>query len=230
MQVVATVTMAVGARLLAQKKAIVARLSPSRNSRDLRFSADKTGTLTQNKLTLYDPVLVDPATTSDDIVFNAALAAKRMEEGQDAIDYCITRAAEQIGKALELDAHEELDFLPFDPVIKRTEATVRRKSDGVVFRVTKGAPQVIIGMCDDGATEAADDWPARKAKALQAVEDLASRGYRALGVAVTVGSGDGEEKKDARWKFLGVLSLFDPPRVDTARTIERACAMGIEVK
>ena len=91
----------------------------------------------------------------------------------------------------------------------------------------KGAPQVVLRMAYN-----ADKI---KADVEEAIQDLADRGYRALGVARTIpngaeeavgGNSDGEEK----WEFLGVLSLFDPPRHDTQRTLERAQLMGISVK
>ncbi len=68
--------------------------------------------------------------------------------------------------------------MPFDPVGKRTEATVQRL-DGKTFRVTKGAPQVIIGL----AKLAGDDL----AKAEQIVNDFAAKGYRAIAVAESDG-------------------------------------------
>ena len=108
---------------------------------------------------------------------------------------------------LQLD--EELDFLPFDPVSKRTEATVRAP-DGVEMTVTKGATQVVLRMCADK--------DAVGARVMAANDDLAGRGFRSLGVAVKRGSGE--------WVFAGVLSLFDPPRPDTAETLRRARATG----
>lgn len=87
-------------------------------------------------------------------------------------------------------------FQPFDPVHKRTEATVT--AAGTTFRVTKGAPQVILALAADATqiTPAVD----------QAIKDFAARGFRSLGVA----RGDGD------WQFTGVLPLFDPPREDAA--------------
>ncbi len=104
-------------------------------------------------------------------------------------------------------------FQPFDPVHKRTEATVRA-ADGSVFKVSKGAPQVILDLV--GAA------PDVKAAATKAVDDFAGRGFRALGVARQDGS-DG-------WKLVGVLPLFDPPREDAAATVATAGKMGVAIK
>jgi len=214
MQVVATVTMAVGANLLASKKAIVARLSAIEELAGMHtLCSDKTGTLTLNQLRLDKPIIFDSKMTDERLILLSSLAAKRLDEGQDAIDTCImNKALESISKK-EMFEYEQVAFLPFDPSIKRTEATIENKKTGEKFKVTKGATPQILELCDSKSIEA---------KALKVVDQLADRGYRALGVAVT--------NEQGIFKFVGVLSLFDPPRVDTKQTIERAQAMGVQVK
>ncbi|EGB11976.1 hypothetical protein AURANDRAFT_10168, partial [Aureococcus anophagefferens] len=214
MQIVSTTVMAVGGRSLAEKKAILARLSAIEELSGMDIlCSDKTGTLTQNKLQLFDPVLIDPAVDKDELVFLGALAAKRMASGADAIDTVIVASVAERDRP-RLDAHEELDFTPFDPVLKRTEATVRDER-GAVLRVTKGATKVVLDLCADKAAVEAD--------VLRANQDLADRGFRSIGVAVARGA-------KGAFKFAGVISLFDPPRVDTKETLERARGMGIAVK
>ncbi|GMH57260.1 hypothetical protein TrST_g8275 [Triparma strigata] len=215
MQVVSTSTMAVGARRLADMGVIVARLGAIEEMAGMdMLCSDKTGTLTQNKLKLYEPIIVSNV-TSKELVFYAALAAKRMEEGQDAIDFCITRDCESDAEfAKKLDEYEELEFIPFDPTSKKTVATVKNITSQKVFKTCKGMCNIVLDMCDP------DD--ATRIKVVGAVQELADRGYRALGVAKTNDSG--------KWEFLGVLSLFDPPREDTKETIAKAMSMGIQVK
>ena len=104
-------------------------------------------------------------------------------------------------------------FTPFDPVHKRTEATVKA-ADGKSFKVTKGAPQVIQGLSANAA--------AVKAAVDKAVDDFAARGFRALGVARADGDGN--------WRMLGVLPLFDPPRADAKATVAAAAKMGVKIK
>ena len=96
---------------------------------------------------------------------------------------------------------------------KRTEATVKG-ADGKTFKVTKGAPQVIQALSANAA--------AVKAAVDTAVDDFAARGFRALGVARA--SGDG------KWRLLGVLPLFDPPREDAKATVATAAEMGVKIK
>ena len=112
-----------------------------------------------------------------------------------------------------LKGYEIIHFQPFDPVHKRTEATVK-DADGNEFKVAKGAPQVILEL----SANAAQVKPAVE----KAVNDFAARGFRSLGVARAEG--------DGKWQFLGVLPLFDPPRDDAKATIATARQMGVSVK
>jgi len=208
MPTVLSVTMAVGARLLAKKEAIVSRLAAIEElaGTDVLCS-DKTGTLTQNKLTLGDPFSIEGA-NPDLVILNAALASRA--ENQDTIDLAVIGGLKN-DKALK--GYPMVDFQPFNPVHKRTEATVQ-SAEGTVFKVTKGAPQVILEL----ATNAAQVKPAVE----KAIEGFAARGFRSLGVA----RADQEDK----WHFLGVLPLFDPPREDSKETIATARQMGVNVK
>jgi len=144
MQVVCATTMAVGAHALARRKAIVSRLNSIEELAEVQvLCSDETGTLTKNELTVEVPRLIGNTTASD--IFLAALAAKREGGNQDAIDKCITEMAVKT-QSLTFDAYEEEDFIPFDPKIKRTEATIRNKSTGETFKVTKGAPQLVLAL------------------------------------------------------------------------------------
>lgn len=201
---VLSVTMAVGARKLARHKAVVSHLPAVEElgGVDLLCS-DKTGTLTQNRLEFASSWTAPEAT--DDELLTVAAWASRAEDG-DPIDRAILAAAGDI------DTVEVSEFTPFDPVSKRTEATVCA-SDGQQFRVSKGAPQVIAALCDrDGSS----------ARVGEVVEDFAGHGYRSLGVARTDATG--------RWRILGVIGLADPPREDSAETISAAKELGVEVK
>jgi len=208
MPTVLSVTMAVGARLLAKKQAIVSRLVAIEELAGVDvLCADKTGTLTQNKLTLGDPFSVNNI-PAEQIILAAALASRA--ENNDTIDLAV------LGGLKNKDALKEyqvVHFLPFDPVHKRTEATVKGK-DGKTFKVTKGAPQVIQALsANAGEIKAAAD---------KAVNDFAARGFRSLGVARAEGDGP--------WQFLGVLPMFDPPREDAKATIATALTMGVKIK
>ncbi len=168
--------------------------------------ADKTGTLTQNSLTWGTPFTIDTVTAAD-VILNGALASRA--DNDDPIDRAVLGG---LGDANVLQAYTITHFKPFDPVHKRTEATVTA-ADGTAFRATKGAPQIIMAL----AANAAEIRPT----ADRAVNDFATRGFRSLGVA----RADGDD-----WQFVGVLPLFDPARDDAAATIATAAAMGVTVK
>ena len=208
MPTVLSVTMAVGARLLAKKQAIVSRLVAIEELAGVDvLCADKTGTLTQNSLTLGTPFCIDSVTPAT-VILDGALASRA--DNDDPIDRAVLGGLED---TKVLQAYPVTHFEPFDPVHKRTEATVTG-ADGTAFRVTKGAPQVILAL--------AANAPQIRAAADSAVNDFAARGFRSLGVARADGDGD--------WQFVGILPLFDPPRDDAAATIATAAAMGVTVK
>jgi H+-transporting ATPase len=208
MPAVLSVTMALGALTLSKLKAIVSRLESIEEMAGMDIlCSDKTGTLTQNKLTLGDPLILG-AKDSQEVILSAALAAKA--EDQDAIDLAVIGGLEDQNV---LNSYEQLKFVPFDPVGKRTEATIKDPR-GNPFKVTKGAPQVIL--------ELAQIDQNTRAKAEQAIGDFAVKGYRTLGVARAEDSGP--------WQFLGILPLYDPPREDSAETISQARNHGIAVK
>jgi len=207
MPTVLSVTMAVGARLLAKKQAIVTRLAAIEELAGVDIlCSDKTGTLTQNKLTLGDPFCVS-GTAADQVILSAALASRA--DDKDTIDLAVIGG---LKKPDELKEYQVTHFQPFDPVHKRTEATVQK--DGKQFQVAKGAPQVILEM----STNAAAVKPAVD----KAVGEFASRGFRALGVA--------RAEQGGEWQLIGVLPMFDPPREQAKATIANAVKMGVKVK
>jgi H+-transporting ATPase len=207
MPAVLSVTMAVGALALSKMKAIVSKLESIEEMAGMDIlCSDKTGTLTQNKLTLGEPVRF-AADDDQALILAAALASKA--EDRDAIDLAVLGGLTDPNM---LDAYRQERFVPFDPVSKRTEATVR-DDNGKTFKVSKGAPQVILQLCrlDDTL----------RARAEQQIDERAGKGFRTLGVARQ----DGEQ-----WQFLGLLPLFDPPREDAAKTIANTRGHGVQIK
>jgi len=205
---VLSVTMAVGARMLAKKQAIVTHLVAIEELAGVDvLCSDKTGTMTQNKLTLGTPFTLN-GISEEQIILSASLASRI--DDNDTIDLAIFAGLKDKESLKEYQVEH---FLPFDPVHKRTESTVR-SSDGKVLKVTKGAPQVILALLEN-AEEVKD-------AIVKAVDDFAEHGYRSLGVAQ---AGD-----NGKWQYLGVIPLFDPPREDAKQTIEIAREMGVRVK
>ncbi len=209
MPAVLSMTMAMGAMALSKRKAIVTRLESIEEMASMDvLCSDKTGTLTQNRLTLGE-IEIFHARDGQEVLLAAALASR--EEDRDAIDEAVL---EGLADKDRLKAFRQTAFVPFDPVHKRTEATIQDAS-GSTFQVAKGAPQVIMEMAGLSGD--------MQARAQRVVDAFAEQGYRALGVA----------RKDsgaAGWTFLGILSLFDPPREDSAKTIAHTRAYGVSMK
>ncbi len=208
---VLTLTMAVGAMHLAKKQAIVSRLAAIEELAGVDIlCSDKTGTLTQNKMTISDPILFDDY-SADDLVFYSALASR--EENKDPIEIPIFEYLKEHNLYDNLKNYKQLKFSPFDPISKRTEALIESK-DGKRFVVTKGAPQVILELCIKTIDQN---------KVLGPVNELASKGFRTLGVAV-------KEPGEEEYKYIGLIPLFDPPRQDSKATIQETKKLHLNVK
>lgn len=208
MPTVLSVTMAVGARLLAAKEAIVTRLAAIEEMAGVDvLCSDKTGTLTKNELKAGEPFCWKEITPQE-LFLDAALASR--EEDQDPIDLAILK---NVTDASSLKSFRIKSFIPFDPVKKRTEASVEGPG-GEGFSVTKGAPQVILQLTGEN--------PELKAKVETVIEEFAAKGFRSLGVAKKSGGGN--------WRFEGLIPLFDPPRDDSANMIQRVQNLGVRFK
>ncbi len=208
MPTVLSVTMAVGARRLSKKKAIVSRLVSIEELAGVDvLCADKTGTLTQNKLSLGDPFCMEGKSAAE-VILDAALASRA--DNDDTIDLAVLKGVTDTNA---LKSYQIIHFTPFDPVHKRTEASIKGR-DGTASRVTKGAPQVILALAANAGQA--------KSVVEKAVDEFAARGFRSLGVARADGDGP--------WQLVGVLPLFDPPRDDAKAVIANALSMGVRVK
>ncbi|WP_035463574.1 plasma-membrane proton-efflux P-type ATPase [Ligilactobacillus ceti] len=209
MPTVFSITLALGAIELSKEKAIVSKLAAIEEMAGVDIlCSDKTGTLTKNELSLDEPILIK-AHDAQECIIAGALASKL--ENKDAIDLTIISAVKDPEK---LKAWTLDKFIPFDPITKRTEGRLHN-AQGDQLWVSKGAPQVIVELVHPPKAEAD--------KIMKLVDDLANKGYRALGVA--------ESKDEGKtWEYLGVLPMFDPPRDDSAATIKAAQANGVSVK
>eukprot|EP01099_Mayorella_cantabrigiensis_P007088 TRINITY_DN612_c0_g1_i2.p1 TRINITY_DN612_c0_g1~~TRINITY_DN612_c0_g1_i2.p1 ORF type:complete len:804 (-),score=236.41 TRINITY_DN612_c0_g1_i2:824-3076(-) len=250
-EIVVLTTLAAGAREMSKFGAIVSRLSAVEDLAGMNMlCSDKTGTLTKNKMLIQEMApTFEPNIGQRDLLLFAALAAKWDAPPKDALDTLILRcplwapgqvpvSAEgrtQLEKEnMENDIifrelqkatadYERLDFMPFDPICKRTESTILVKSSGKIFKVTKGAPHVILGLDPDE----------HKAHAVhESVEHFGNDGVRCLAIAVSepLPGWTKENPPPTAWHLQGLLSFLDPPRDDTKSTIKRAQDFGVPVR
>ncbi len=208
---VLTVTMAIGALYLAKKQVIVSRLAAIEELAGVDvLCSDKTGTLTMNKMTVSVPFTVN-GYKSEDLMFYAALASK--EENNDPIEIPIFEWLKKHNLYEKVRKCKQLKFVPFDPVRKRTEALV--ECERKRFVATKGAPQVIVALCDQSEFDV---------KVVESkVEEFAENGFRTLGVAY-------KNPKEEKFHFVGLIPLYDPPRPDSKEAVQEAKHYGVEVK
>jgi len=214
-EIVCTTTLALGSKELVHHGAIVTRLAAIEDMAGMNMlCSDKTGTLTKNKMEIQEetPMYMN-GETQYSLLRYAAMAAKWHEPARDALDTMTLSQADLSSLDNGADAVEQLDYMPFDPIVKRTEGTVRNKVTGKSFKVTKGAPHVLLALTKN---------PDVQRRCEKDVHALGSRGIRALAVAKTNDAGE--------WEMVGLLTFLDPPREDTKSTIHRAISFGVEVK
>ncbi|GLI34679.1 plasma-membrane proton-efflux P-type ATPase [Desulforhabdus amnigena] len=209
---VLSVTLAVGAAVLADRGAIASKMAAIDELAGMDIlCSDKTGTITQNALTVGDIAPLGRF-LPEEVLVHAALASR--EEDRDAIDDAVLARVKELPDGTATSSgYKILEFKPFDPISKRTEAFIEAP-DGNRFRVAKGAPQVIASLSRE--PEATD------ALVEEQVNAFAAQGYRALAVARTDQAGN--------WNLMGLISLYDPPRPESAQTIQLAQSLGIQVK
>lgn len=192
---------------LARKGALVTRLDSVEDAASIDVACiDKTGTITQNRLSIFD-VIPFGRYSREEVVQAAALASQ--EGSKDPLDRLATDYARSL--AISLDSYEQTDFTPFAPSLKRSEATIRHEATR--FRVAKGAPQIVLGLCSRA--------PEAEAEINDKLEELSRKGYRTLGVAMS-DSGDPE-----RLNFIGFLVISDPIRPDSKAVIEKLEDLGV---
>ena len=195
-----TLASAIGARALAKIGVLPTRLSAVDEAATMDvLCADKTGTLTDNELTVAE-VHVLPGSDEAQLLALAALASS--DGGQDPVDGAIRTAAE--GKKVT-DAPTLVKFVPFDPATKMSEATVASPG-GDAQRVVKGAFAVVSKLAQP-SPEAADAGKALEAK-----------GFRVL--ALAAGPPDA-------MKLMGLIGLSDPPRKDSASLVSQLHELGV---
>ena len=255
---VTTLILALGVLRMAQQRAIMRRLSAVETLGSTTvICADKTGTLTENRMTVREYFLSDgrrvdvdqTQNLADDelleqavrvgVLCNEASFRADADDETRAIGDPTETALLVVADALVLDvsheraAHPKLAEQPFHAETKRM-TTLHRRLDGLHFAALKGAPAVVIEACShyrdaNGETRALDDHG--KARFLKANEQMAGRALRVLALAVKHFAEDGsplsDEALESGYTFIGLVGMIDPPRPGVAESIRRAQTAGI---
>jgi len=203
---VLTIVQAVGALDLSKKGVLVTRLDSIEDAASIDvFCFDKTGTITQNKLSITDSVPFGKY-KKDDVVRFAVLASA--EEGMDAIDLAIINYSKST--RIDLEGYKQISYIPFNPEDKKTEAAV--ESDGVSYTIYKGSSQTILELCKETDSMTL-------AQVNKAIDGFSLKGSRTIAVAVTA---------DNRIELVGIIAIADPPRIDSKSMIEGIRNLGIK--
>ena len=195
-----TLAAAVGARALAKLGVLPTRLTAVDEAASIDvLCSDKTGTLTQNALSVTS-VRPMPGFDEAHVLGLAALASS--EGGQDPVDEAIRASASQKPSS---QLPKLASFVPFDPVKKTSEATATDEKGGAV-RIVKGAFSAVVALTAPSPSAAA------------IADDLEKQGFRVL--AVAAGSPASE-------KVIGLIALSDPPRADSISLISELHTLGV---
>ena len=203
-----TVSMALGSMELARRGVLVTRLSASEDAATMDIlCVDKTGTITMNRLSVAAVVPLNGC-SEEDVLLHGYLASQ--QANHDPIDLAFIAAVEQRG----LDPHVfvQQSFSPFDPRTRRTEAVIRGPERQ--FRVVKGAVNAVAQACS------LDEQTVRELEAR--ADEYARNGYRTLAVARSSDLGVLE--------LVGLVTLYDKPRPDSAALIAALQERGVAVK
>jgi H+-transporting ATPase len=203
-----TVNMALGSSALAKQGVLVTRLSASEDAATMDvLCADKTGTITMNKLFIEEEIPTNGFSKSDVLLYGA-LASQ--EANQDPIDIAFLAAAAE--SPISLDGYSQSEFVPFDPKTRMTEATIQKS--GETFSVGKGSFDTICSSCNLSDKETKELF--------KHAEDFSTKGLRVIAVA------KGDDR--SRLRFVGLAGVADRVREDSRGTLDRIRDLGVSVK
>ena len=147
MQVVCTTTLAVGAKALNKKQAVVSRLSSIEELAGMEvLCISKSGFLTKKEPIVQQPILIQSQST-EEVILIALLASKKDRDSQNSIDRCICEHAIEKCR-INFEIFEEEDFFPYNSKSKRCVSIIRNTKTGYVFKCCKVSPQVLLALTE----------------------------------------------------------------------------------
>ena len=224
---IVSVTLAHGARQMARKHVIVRRLTSIEDVGGITvLCTDKTGTLTEGVVSV-EAALDVRGNPSQKVRLYAYLNAAFETGFPNPIDDAIRR------KPLpEAAAFQKVDEVPYDFVRKRLSVLVRAGDRRIM--ITKGALANVLSVCTAMEQPDGSVRPIEEARrdVLKRHEALSRQGYRCLGVAYRIFDSDAPIRKESEQEmvFIGLVSLFDPPKPGALESLQRLKGLGISVK
>lgn len=223
-----SINLSKGALAMSKKGVIVKRLASIQNfgSMDV-LCTDKTGTLTENKITLV--LHVDMEGNDDEKVLLYSFLNSYHQTGlKSPLDEAILGY-----KEINVKDYQKIDEVPFDFTRKRVSVVVGQERER--FLITKGAPEEIIKVCSycELADKKLDLTNELQRKIEQKYYDLSSEGFRVLGVSYRK---VGEEKSvysvndESNLVFLGFVAFMDPPKETAKKSLRLLSKAGVELK
>ena len=221
---VLTLTLALGMSQMAKSDALVRKLlSVETLGSCTIICSDKTGTLTENRMTVVNSFYTNKKTTLEigKLCNNATL--HNGEVIGDQTDGAILKHCRGVEISLE-----RVDEIPLDSN-RKMMSTIHRLDGEKTLVLTKGAPEIILGKCKyidyDGNVKIIDDKS--KEIILKKIDEMSDNALRVIGFAYKLNDEDDPEEN---LTFTGLLGLIDPPKKDAKQAVSDCINAGIQVK
>lgn len=219
--VVTTFALSIGAKFLAKKHVVVKRLSAIEDLGSIEvLCSDKTGTLTENVLTVTDVFSHHTDWFMNVLHAISSHAVGGSYQGNNSFDEAILRKTKSMNQKLTMQVVSEL---PFDPKRKRTTKIIADHS--YHFVVSMGSPEIIMAMCHK--TSHADFLSLQKQ-----IAGWGKDGKRVLVVASKKIEGIPRHITESEHNLhvLGAIAFEDPIKPTTKEAIHKAKSLGLQVK
>jgi Mg2+-importing ATPase len=234
MPAIVTISLSQGARKMAKEKVIVKRLVSIDDFGNMDvLCTDKTGTLTEGKISLKDCYSLaedkDARIMPYSMLCNTAIIGEKITG--NPMDVAIWEHAIKNGTQESVASYRKMGEIPFDYQRRMMSVIVRKDNDLIL--ITKGAPESVLSKCEYSETLAKKEPMGNVLESIRTkFSDLSLQGYRVLAIAYR----SIDQKKtytvedEANLTFLGFLIFTDPPKSDAHQAIVKMKEMGVDIK